>query len=302
MKEDITELFLFLDDFCTAVDEHTKKHTIALNESQCADRKPTRKTQLSNSEILTIVLLYHRSPCKNFKFFYDSYLWLYKRDFPRLVSYERLVELKQRVLIYLMMLLTWFMHQARQTGISYVDATSINVCHGKRIRRNKVFKGLAEIGKTTKGWFFGFKLHVVINEQGEIYSVALTPGNVDDRAPVPCLTKRLSGLIFGDKGYISSELFKELHDRGLKLITGIKKNMKNVLMSSYEKIMLRKRSIIETVFSYFKGTLELEHSRHRSVANFLVHILGVLVSYSFLPTKPSITQEKHEYYILSLLP
>ncbi len=99
------------------------------------------------------------------------------------------------------------------TGISYIDATSIAVCHPKRISRNKVFKGLAELGKTTYGWFFGFKLHMVINETGEIQGVTLTKGNVDDRKPVPKLTEKLTGLLFGDKGYIKKELFAKLFDR-----------------------------------------------------------------------------------------
>ncbi len=176
------------------------------------------------------------------------------------------------------------------TGISYIDATSIAVCHPKRISRNKVFKGLAKLGKTTYGWFFGFKLHMVINEKGEIQGVTLTKGNVDDRKPVPNLTEKLIGLLFGDKGYIKKELFEKLFDRGLKLVTKVKKGMKNTLMLLEEKIFLRKRSIIETVFGYLKDRLELEHSRHRSPINFLVHIFSTLVSYSMKPKKPSISR------------
>ncbi len=184
----------------------------------------------------------------------------------------------------------WFCEQSKVTGISYIDATSIAVCHPKRTSRNKVFKGLAKIGKTTYWWFFGFKLHMVINEKGEIQGVTLTKGNVDDRKPVPNLTEKLIGLLFGDKGYIKKELFEKLFDRGLKLVTKVKKGMKNTLMLLEEKIFLRKRSIIETVFGYLKNRLELEHSRHRSPINFLVHIFSTLVSYSMKPKKPCISR------------
>ncbi len=184
----------------------------------------------------------------------------------------------------------WFCEQSKVTGISYIDATSIAVCHPKRTSRNKVFKGLAKIGKTTYWWFFGFKLHMVINEKGEIQGVTLTKGNVDDRKPVPNLTEKLIGLLFGDKGYIKKELFEKLFDRGLKLVTKVKKGMKNTLMLLEEKIFLRKRSIIETVFGYLKNRLELEHSRHRSPINFLVRIFSTLVSYSMKPKKPCISR------------
>ena len=175
------------------------------------------------------------------------------------------------------------------TGISYIDATSIAVCHPKRISRNKVFAGIAKLSKSTYGWFFGFKLHLVINEKGEIQGVTLTKGNVDDRKPVPSLTKKLTGLLFGDKGYIKKDLFLELFDRGLKLVTKVKKGMKNMLMSLNEKILLRKRSIVETVFDNLKNKFEIEHTRHRSPVNCLIHILFTLVAYSLKPKKPSIT-------------
>ncbi len=150
-------------------------------------------------------------------------------------------------------------------GISYVDSTPIAVCHAKRISKNKVFAGIAKLSKSSYGWFYGFKLHMVINEKGEIQGVTVTKGNVDDRKPVPNLTEKLNGLLFGDKGYIAKELFEKLFDRGLKLVTKMKKGMKNTLISLNEKILLRKRSIIETVFGYLKNRLEIEHTRHRSL-------------------------------------
>lgn len=144
------------------------------------------------------------------------------------------------------------------------------------------------MGKTTKGWFYGLKLHLVINEKGQPHGVKITPGNVDDRLPVPSLTQGLKGLLLGDKGYIKQPLFEELYTRGLKLVTGLKKGMKPKIMGWQEKILLRKRSIIETVFHILKNSFEIEHTRHRSITNALMHIFSTLVAYGFKHNKPAI--------------
>lgn len=285
MKKDITELYVFVADFCNALDLFEKERSLADN---CEQKSPTRIPQLTMAEMLTILILYHQSPCRNFKFFYSSYLQLYRKDFPHLVSYERFVSLQPRTAGYLVKLLQYMMSLSAQDHINFIDSTSINVCNSKRISRNKVFKGLAQISKTTKGWFYGFKLHIVINSGGEIQNASLTRGNVDDRTPVPDLVKRLTGLLFGDKGYIKSELFNSLYDKGLKLVTGIKKGMKNLPMLPFEKKMLRKRSLVETVFDYLKNKLELEHTRHRSPMNFFVHVLTTLITYCAKTSKPKI--------------
>ena len=282
MKKDITSLFCFVDEFLKISDKWINRAYLPMNS-----KKPTRTPEISYSEILTIVLLYHQSPCKNFKYFYMSYLQLYKSDLS-IPSYSRFVVLKSRILSYLILLLEWYSYQAKITGVSYIDSTPIAVCHPKRISRNKVFGDIATLAKSTKGWFFGLKLHLLINETGEIQGLKLTKGNVDDRSPVPELTKRITGLLFGDKGYLKQELFFDLYNKGLKLVTGIKKNMKNKLMPLIEKVLLRKRSIIETVFSVLKGSFEIEHTRHRSIWNAFVHILSALVAYCLKPTKPSI--------------
>ena len=282
MKKDITELFCWVDDFCKAIDSERKKIAYGNNS-----RKPTRVTALTESEIMTIMLMFQQSLCKNFKYFYNSFLQLYRPEFPKMPTYERFVALMPRVLYLLVILLGCILR--RGSKVSYIDSTSINVCHPKRIKRNKVFKGLAEIGKSTKGWFFGFKLHIIIDDKGNLVSAKLTKGNVDDRAVVPQMTADMHGFLFADKGYISRKLFLRLLSRGLKLITGIKHNMKNILMNFEEKTLLRKRSLVETVFDYLKNKMMLEHSRHRSFLNMLVHISSTLIVYQIKPTKPSLS-------------
>lgn len=282
MKKDITSLFYCIDNFAKGMEEEIQLHAL----STSVRRFPTRTPGLCESEIMTIILMFHESPCRHFKYFYQSYLQLYKSEFPLMPTYERFVSLMPRVLHFFVILLYALFSPMRGTG--YIDATPLAVCHPKRIRRNKVFRGLAELGKTTKGWFFGFKLHLVINEKGQLHKIKLTKGNIDDRTPVLELVEGLEGLLFADKGYIKTALFQELYEKGLKLVTNIKKNMQNHLIPWLEKLLLRKRPIIETVLSVLKSTLELEHTRHRSITNAFVHILSTLVTYCFRTNKPAI--------------
>lgn len=286
MKKDITELFCFVDDFANVYEATMRHHQITYEQKT---KRPTRTPGLKCSEIATILLLFQQSPIRNFKAFYILLLLPhYKNDFPLLPAYDRFISLMPRTLGLLTVLLSCLFAKSR--GISFIDATPLAVCHNKRIFNHKVFQGLAARGRTTKGWFFGFKLHAIINDKAEFVRVRLTQGNVDDRAVVPLMTQELQGLLLGDKGYISQKLFLKLYRRGLKLITGIKKNMENCLMTLHEKILLRKRSIIETVFDYLKNKFQIEHTRHRSPVNAFVHILATLIAYQLKPTKPSLTQ------------
>lgn len=155
--------------------------------------------------------------------------------------------------------------------------------------RNKVFSDIAKKGKSTIGWFFGFKLHLIINECGELLAVKFTKGNVDDRSPVLDMVKNIFGKLYGDKGYISKELTENLFDKCVHLITGVKKNMKNKLLTLIDKILLRKRSIIEAVNDQLKNISQIEHSRHRGVYNFIVNILCGLIAYTLQPKKPTIS-------------
>ncbi len=176
-----------------------------------------------------------------------------------------------------------------QTGVYFADSTKLAVCHNRRIHRHKVFDGLAARGKTSMGWFFGLKLHFVINHKGQIVALKITPGNTADSTVVDDLTRHLAGKLYADKGYSGHELFTKLWQRGLHLITGIRRNMRNYLMPLADKIMLRKRFVIETVLDTLKSEMGLEHSRHRSVMNALVHVLSCLVAYACRPGKPSIS-------------
>ena len=170
-----------------------------------------------------------------------------------------------------------------------MDATSLAVCKNPRIHSHKVFAGLAQRGKTSTGWFFGFKLHLIFNDRGELLNLLLTPGNMDDRKPVPKMVRKLFGKLFADKGYISKTLREELlRTFNVQLVTGIRSNMKNVLMPLIDKILLRKRAIVETIIDQLKNISQIEHSRHRSPINFLVNLICGLIAYCHQPKKPSL--------------
>ena len=278
----ITELFCDVDDFCQQFEPHWERYLLASGL-----RQRRRKPRLSLSEVMTIMIHFHQSGYRTFKHYYLRHVQQHLRsEFPKLVSYNRFVRLMQRALVPLTIYL--YTRRGTCTGISFMDSTPIKVCHNRRIRRHKVFARLAARGKTSMGWFYGFKLHLVVNEYGEILSFMLTPGNVDDRKPVPTLLQDVFGKVFADRGYISQDLFAQLWAQDIQLITGIRKNMKNRLMEMTDKLLLRKRAIIETINDQLKNISQIEHSRHRSVANFLVNLLAGLIAYMLQPKKPSI--------------
>ena len=284
MPIDITRIFCDVDDFYNEFEKEWIQEFYQLVEVHQVD---IRTFSLSPSEMMTIIIAFHLSGYRTFKHFYINHVQRYWQDaFPGLVSYPRFIALQVYVLIPLCAYLN--SRKGPATGIAFIDSTPIVVCHNRRIHSHRVFKNIAKRGKNSIGWFFGFKLHLIVNEHGELLAFKLTPGNVDDREPVPDMTKELLGKLFGDKGYISQKLFSELFKRGLQLITKLKKNMKNKLIPIMDKILLRKRSIIETINDQLKNVSQIEHTRHRSLAGFMVNLLGGLIAYTYHDKKPSL--------------
>jgi hypothetical protein len=277
-------LFCDVDDFC-------KAFLPIWQQQQLADGKKHRQRarSLTISEVMTILIAFHQSHYRDFKAYYcEHVLKSWYAEFPGLVSYTRFVDYIPSVLAPLLMYLrTCCLGSC--TGISFVDSTSLDVCLNQRIHNHKVFAGLAARGKTSTGWFFGFKLHLVVNDRGEILQFCITPGHVDDRKPVPRLAKNLFGKLFGDKGYISQSLAQSLREMfDLHLITKLRSNMKNQLMTMTDRILLRRRAIIETIIDQLKNISQIEHSRHRSITNFFVNVLCGLIAYCRRPVKPSL--------------
>jgi hypothetical protein len=286
LRNKVIEFFVELDDFYKEFDQIIKSSRIEQRFDKCRNRK----TLMSESEMMSILLLFHFGHFTNFKHFYTQYVQKHLTDcFPKMLSYNRFIQLQPRVIIPLMLFLK---HRCmgKSRGINYIDSTIIRVCHIKREKQNKVFKGFAEKGKSTMGWFFGFKLHLIINDKGEILSFYLTKGNVDDRNfdVLKTMTKDIFGKLFGDKGYVSKALSELLFEDGIQLITKVRKNMKKQNLSSEDQILLRKRALIESVNDELKNICKIEHSRHRSVTGFLINLTAALSAYHFFPKKPSL--------------
>lgn len=278
----ILQVFFDCDEFCQEFVPQMKAHLLA-----DGNKHREREATLSLSEVMTILILFQTSGFRCFKLFYTQHVLRHLRqEFPRLVSYNRFVELQSQALLPL----AAFLHTrfAGCSGISFVDSTAIRVCHNLRIHAHKVFKGVARRGRTSLGWFYGFKVHLVINDRGELLGVVITPGNVDDRKPVPQLARRLFGRLFGDRGYISQQLTSWLYERGVQLLTKVRKNMRNKLLLLIDKLLLRKRALVETVIDQLKNICQIEHTRHRSVTNFVVNLLTALIAYTYQEKKPSL--------------
>lgn len=291
---DLTELFYSIDTFW-------KHFEILWRQSLISEGKalPKRQPGISISEVMTIVVLFHVIGYRNFKTFYCAYVQKFlTKEFPNLPSYNRFIELKKSIVFPLHNYLMTRLGQA--TGISFVDSTPLRVCHSRRIYSHEVFKEIAQRGKTSTGWFYGFKLHIVVNECGELLAFMITAGNIDDRKPVPSLSKKLFGKLFGDKGYICAELGETLLNGGVQLITRLKSNMKNKMMNMIDKVILRKRGIIETIIDQLKNISQIEHSRHRSPVNFVVNVFAGLIAYTFQQKKPHLNLEECEMKFLTI--
>ncbi len=296
-KDKVTGIFCSIDDFCLVFEPALQKRQLSTGKKA---RK--RKFTMSASEIVTITVLFHLSGARTFKHFYIGYVQKHLgQEFPNTVSYNRFVELMHSNILPL----TLYMKTCclgECTGISFIDTTPLRACKNKRTAQNKVFKDIATVGKSTKGWFYGFKLHIIVIDKGELLDFIITQANVDDRTPLKedNFLKKIFGGLYADKGHISKELSSLLFDQGLHLVTGIRNNMKNVMMTMRDKILPRKRSVIETINDQLKNISQAEHSRHRGFGNFITNLVASLIAYSFQERKPSIKFETENTAQLAL--
>jgi len=283
MFDRLVEDFCQFDDFCQAFGPHWE--ALLLEHGAQPDKKRGPQAGLADSEIMTILVLYHSSNFRHFKAFYEEVvLTLLRSAFPKAPCYARFIALTHHVCVPLTVCLLTRM--GRRTGIYYIDSTPLPVCHPRRINRHRVFAGLAERGKTSVGWFFGFKLHLVFNHERQIVALKLTPGNVNDTTPVLELTRGLIGKLFGDKGYVGKDLAHELLRRGLVLMTRVRRNMKRLPVSFLDKALLNGRNIVETIIGHIKEFSSLRLPKHRSVFNAFTHLTAAIVAYQINPLPP----------------
>ena len=292
----ILTLFCEIDDFFLAYEKWVS--------TQCLPETPPLETRgrprrLHPSEVMTLLIAFHQSNYRTLKHFYLKHVCVYWGDeFPHLVSYSRFVQLQSEVLTLLVSYLSTTLGDC--SGVSFVDSTRLRVCDNRRISSHRVFADVAKGSKTSMGWFYGFKLHLAINEKGEVLDVALTPGNIEDRKPLRKFAERLHGSLYADRGYISKALREELREQGVNLVYKVRKNMKPLDLSVSDEVLLKKRMLIESVIRELKTQMQVEHSRHRSFENFQVNVFSALIAYQLLENKPSLNI--HELQEISDLP
>ncbi len=281
----LVEVFCFIDDFCQEVEHYFATHPLpaGLQPRRVVGRKAT----LSVSEVLTILTLYHLSGFKCFAYFYERLvLRELKSYFPGACSYPQFLLLSRQACFHAFLLAHFRCRLSVRTGHYYIDSKKLPVCHNLRIHSHKVFSGIAARGKSATGWFYGLKLHLVTNQYGQLVHFLLTPANVADnnQQVLEYLLKGLQGKCYGDKGYLSS-LLEQLLEQGLHLVTKLRKNMKNMLLSFSDKTNLMKRGCIEAVHDILMSVCDIDHSRHCNPVNALVQMLSGLTAYSFLDLK-----------------
>ena len=286
----LTEIFIECDDFIKGIEDYLNRQKLPSR-----DKRHEKPRQMSKSEMMTIIIFYHYSGFRCFKWYYRQIIKNYlKSYFPQAFSYSRFIQLMSELNLYLAFFMAAFRLSLPTQG-NYIDSKKLVVSHNRRIENHKVHKGLAKRGKSSTGWFFGFKLHLIINHLGEIVLFKLSPGNVADNNHnlLESIAKDLQCFLFGDKGYIS-KIAASLKQKGLNLIAKPRSNMKPIKLTPEQKYYMRHRGLIETVFDILKNIFDIEHARNRSTKNYFANVLGALIAYTFLDKTPAIPTYQHK--------
>lgn len=285
---ELVKLYCQIDEFCKKFIPIWQRKLIESNSTKSKVRKH-RKDCLTYSEIITILILYNSSSYSCFKYFYIDFVSKnLKAFFPNLPCYHRFTTLQKKAFIPMLSFLLHICKQSQRTGLYYIDSTFMEVCKNQRIYRHKTFKKVARRGKTSVGWFFGFKLHLVINQMGEILNLNVTKGNISDSRAAKSITQYLFGKLFGDKGYLSKSLKEDLFKNGLALFTKVRKNMKPQIISRINQFLLSKRGVVETVIGQFKTRYNMISTRYRTISNYFMNIISAIAAYQLNPRKPKI--------------
>lgn len=280
-------MFVEADDLIMAYESY-------LAANRLKQVKPTRKPGLCPSEIVTIIAAYHLSGYKNFEYYYHRcILGHYAALFPKAPTYKRFLNYIGRCVDLMCLWAYYTTQQSQRTGLYFVDAKKLPVCHLRREKSNRVFSGIARKGKTSTGWFYGLKIHLIINNLGQAVAFDLSAGNVADNNAelLQRMTNGLQGICVGDKGYLT-KLFDQFYQSGLHLVTKPRKNMKKLPVDAHFNLLIDKRGIIESTFDILSSVCDIDHTRHRSPVNATTHILAALVGYHYLDNKPRVFYSK----------
>lgn len=278
----LTEIFVIVDDFMKEFEPYSQTKLLGY--------RPWLG-KMSKSEMMTIVIFFHLSGIRYFSWYYKyALLGPLKSYFPESYPYHHFISKMPEIQLELYAFLHT-MCMGKITEANYIDSKPLEVCHLKREKSHKVFKHIAQKGVTSKGYFHGLKLHMICNQQGEPVRFQLTSGNVSDNNEqlLKKMLEDFEGKVYGDKGYLTKHkaFFEE---RGCKIISKVRKNMKKPLLTGEERYYLKKRGLIETVFDQMVNICQIEHTRHRSPKNFLVNLWAGLIAYTFLDRLPRIQE------------
>jgi hypothetical protein len=280
------QIFFEVDNFVKEYDTYEQ----GKNTGTPQRRLPGPIPSLSMSEKMTILIFYHQSGYRCFQYYYEQLVLVQLRSFfPKIVSYQRFVSMIGQCSQLLFLYAHYKCSLSRQTGIYFADSKKLPVCDNIRIPSNKVFLGVAGRGKSSTGWFYGLKLHLIINNLGEINNFVITSANFadNDKKVLDVLLKGAKGKCFADKGYLT-KFFEHFYDQGIQLIAKIRKNMKNAIMKFTDKCWSRKRAVIESVNDLLMSVFDIDHTRHRNPWNAVTHVIAGVAAYSFYPEKPSV--------------
>jgi hypothetical protein len=279
------QIFIDADDFIKAFEAYQLTHRLG-----CSSSRPGPKRSMCKSEVLSILIFYHYSGYKCFQYYYESLILKDLQSFfPQAVSYTHFVASMKDVAKHLYLFAQLRCAASERGGIYFADSKKLPVCDNQRIRANKVFKGVAGRGKSSTGWFYGLKAHLLVNNVGQIVQFVITSANFADnnKAVLDKLLAHIQGKCFADKGYLT-KFFEHFLQKGVQIITKIRSNMKNSLVQMSDKLWLRKRAIIESINDILMSVLDIDHTRHRSPWNAIIHAIAGITAYSYYPTKPSV--------------
>lgn len=274
----LISIYCFVEDFHVVILRTIRFSVIRPSQGH----PPTKTRNLSLAELVTLVLFKQFTGHKTWKAFYRYIKTYHSQDFPQLPEYQNFVGAMNALSPYAMIMTTafcsFFRKQTKTQELKIADSTKLAVCNIKREFSHKVCKGLARKSKSTMGWFYGFKLHIVCNQLMQILECTILTATVDDRAALELIWAHIFGLIVADAGYLGKNRADKARAHGKILFTAVKANMKK-LMTDWQHDLLKARQIIETVFSVLKLRLGIETSLPRSPLGYFAHYAWCLAAY-----------------------
>lgn len=277
----LVSLYVMVDDVIKTL-AASQEFRLRLSSANKGGRPPT----LTLSEIVALGLFRYALNIKDVKHFHRHISSHYADYFPKLPNYQNFVSLLNRISGYVLFLVLWICHHNKQylsqDDLLIIDTSALKVCEKGRISEHKVCKGLAAIGKTTQGWFYGFKLGLVVDALGHLISVAIGPGNTDDRKFLAPLFQGLQGVGIGDAGFVSKDWAAKLWEQGFMFISDVKKSMKR-LMTKAQHELLRKRQLVEIRLSQLKHRIQQSVSLARSPLGYFSRWVYAVLAYCLFP-------------------